>query len=376
MFFANWQRVLLESYLIFKISTFLSNAKISLSKQDPVTIEMTDDVQYPSDTEEEWRISTNGSEFAQSAWSYSNLSVTTEQWVEDVFMGSAHDHILEDDDTSNNVSRLDGLVRPSSSRNLSFYSSTNIPVAGPMSPTPAPGRGYPAFRDEMWTSGSGPSEEYRYPSASPQHLGTYPSSNQPWDPVGHSRVMQYNSGDVAFADSPKSSSDQSFCEVPSGPNVSSMTHATQDVGLESVSLESPGVANQQQLRWEVVSVATYGPPRNDNMTWRDANRRQRKGRTGPLGIQKAKDAHVMRKLGVCWPCRVSKVKASFIQLVPMTTFSLTNVSSARQAARVKPVETINHPCRSSRIGYVVGLVLRILKYSISPVSSLHLSSMH
>ena len=340
---------------------------------------MTEDAQYSSDMEEEWRVSTNGSEFAQSAWSYSNLSVTTEQWVEDVFMGSAHDHTLEHNDISSEVSRLEGLVDPSSSRNFSLCSSTNTPAAGPMSPTPAPGRGYAAFHDEMWTSGSGLSEEYRCASASPQHSGTYPTSNEPWDPVGHSRVMHYDRGFVAFADSPKSSSDQSICEGPSGPNDSpqeSMTHTAQDAGLEGVSLESPAVANQQQLRWEVINVATYGPPRNDNMTWRDTDRRQRKGRRGPLGTQKARDALFMRKTGVCWPCRVSKVKASFIQIVPMTTFSLTNILSARRATLVKPVETINHPCRLSHTEYAVGLALRILKFSIFPVSSLHLSSMH
>ena len=71
----------------------------------------------------------------------------------------------------------------------------------------------------MWTSGSGLSEEHRHVSASLHHSGTYPPSNDLWDPIGQPTVMQYDSGYVAFADGPKSSRDQSFSEVPSGPNV-------------------------------------------------------------------------------------------------------------------------------------------------------------
>jgi hypothetical protein len=334
---------------------------------------MMDDVQYPSDMEEEWRISTNGSEFAQSIWSYSNISVTTEHWVEDVFMGSVQEQTLGYDDNSNDLSRPEGLLDPSPSRN-SLCPSTDAPLAGPMSPTPDPGTDYSAFQDEMWASGSGLSHEHKHVSASPHHSGTHPTSNEPWDPVGHPRVMQYDSGYVAFADSPKSSSDQSLSEVPSGPNLSlqeSMIHASQDARHESLSLESPTIANQQQFRWEVISVATYGPPRDDNMTWGDTDRRQRKGRRGPLETQKAKDAHIMRKIGVCWPCRASKVKAGFIQIVPRTTFPLTNIFSVRRAALAKPAETINHPCRLLLIEYAVGLGLRTLKFSISPVSSLY-----
>ena len=237
-------------------------------------------------------------------------------------MGS--DHTLRHDDTPNDFSHQEGLVDLSPSRNFSLCPSTDATLIGPMSRRPDPGRGSSAFHDEMWDSGPGLSEERRHISASPYHSGTYPPSNEPWDPVGHPRVMKYDSGYVAFADSPKSSSDQSFCEVPSGPNASpqeSIIDASQDARLESLSLGPPAVAYQQPLRWDV-SIATFGPPRNDNTAWRDPDRRQRKGRRGPLDTQKAKDARLMRKIGVCWPCRVSKVKASFIEVVPKTTFLL------------------------------------------------------
>jgi hypothetical protein len=340
---------------------------------------MKDDAQYSSDMEDEWRISTNDSEFAQSIWSYENLSVTTEQWDEDVFMGSVREHTLRHDDTSNRFSCLEGLVDPSSSRNFSSCPPTNTPLAGLMSPTLATGRGYSDFHDEMLASGSGLSEAYRNASASSHHLGTRPTSNEPWNPVGHPRVMQYDSGYVAFVDSPRSSSDQSFCEVPSGPNAlpqESMAYVPQDTGTKNASFESTVITNQQQLRWEVISAATYGPLRNDNTMWRDNDRRKRKGRRGPLDTQRAKDAYIMRKIGVCWPCRVSKVKASFIQIVSRSTFSLTNVFSAHRATPVRPVETINHLCRLSLTKYAPGLALRTLKFSISPVRSLHHSSMY
>jgi len=284
---------------------------------------MKDDAQYSGDVEDEWKISTNGSEFAQSIWSYENLSATTEQWDEDVFMGSARDHTLRHGDTSDDFSRLEGLVDPSSSRNFSSYPPINTPLAGLMSPALATGRVCPDFHDEILASGSGLSEAYINASASPHHLGTRPTSNEPWNLVGHPRVLAYDSGYVAFVDSPRSSSDQSFCEVPSGPNVSlqeSITYASQHTGLENASFESTVIANQQQLRWEVISAATYGPLRNNSTTWRDNDRGKRKGRRGPLDTQRAKDAYIMRKIGVCWPCRVLKVKASFIQIVSRSTF--------------------------------------------------------
>jgi hypothetical protein len=275
---------------------------------------MTDNVQYSGDLEEGWRISTNGSEFDQSGWSYSNLSVTTEQWMEDdVFMGSAQDNTLRTDDNPSEISHLEGFMGPSSERNLSFYPSDDAALSASMSPTPDPSRSFSTFEDEMWASGSGLSEQYEQLSAGPHHLATHPTSSEPWDP-GHPRVTLFDSGDVAFVDSPKSSSDRSIYEAPREPNVSPQertTYASQDASLESLLLESPALTNQQELRWEFVNVATYGPPKNDNICWKGNNRRPPKGRHGPLDEQKAKDARIMRKVGVCWPCRVSKVKASF-----------------------------------------------------------------
>jgi hypothetical protein len=274
---------------------------------------MTGNVQYPSDLEEGWGISTNGSEFDQSGWPYSNLSDTTEQWMEDdAFMGRAQDNILRTDNNPSEISHLEGFIGPSPERNFPFHPSDDAALSASMSPTPDPSQSFSTFEDEMWASGSGLSEQYRQLSASPHHLATHPTSSEPWDP-GHPRVTLYDSGDVAFVDSPKSSSDRSFYEAPREPNASPQggtTYASQDTSLESLPLESPAVTNQQEWRWEFVNVATNGPPKNDNICWRGSNGCPSKGRHGPLDKQKAKDARIMRKVGVCWPCRVSKVKAS------------------------------------------------------------------
>jgi len=338
---------------------------------------MADDAQHSSDMDEEWGISNNGSEFAQSTWSYENVSATTERWVKDVFMGSGHPLGL---DTPNDFPRLEGLVDLSPSTNFSLHPPTDAPLVARMSPSQDSGKDFSAFHDEMCASGSGLSEKHGHSSASPHHSGTYPPSNEPWDPVGHPRVMQYDCGFVAFADSPNSSSDQSLGEVPSGPDESpqeSVIDASQDARLGSLSLGSPAVASYQQLQWEVTTgMVTYGPLRNDKPTLRDTDNRQRKGRGrhGPLDKQRAMHAHLVRKIGSCWPCRVSKVKASFILIILGTSFSLTNIFSAHWAALVKPVETIYNLCRLFLTEYAVDLALPILKCSIFPVSPLHFIS--
>ncbi len=339
---------------------------------------MKDSVRDASEREEEWRMLTNASDFHRSVWSYSEISATTEQWTEDAFMGSVQDNTSRNNDTPKDNSYFQGLLDPNSDGKFLLYPSIDISSPALMSPTLDHSESYSAFVDQMWTPTSDLSDEYRLLSPSPHHSGTNLASSEPWDPLGNPRVMQYDSGYVAFVDSPKSSSDQSFCEVPPEPAVSpeeSAIHELQDARPESLPLELPAVANQQQLRWEVVSVATYGPPRNDNMTWRDFNHRQPKGRHGPLNRQKAKDARIMRKIGVCWPCRVSKVKASFIKKMSWMTFSLTDIFSVLRAALAKPVETVNYPCHLFRTEYAVDLALLTLRFSIFRVSSLPLGCM-
>lgn len=266
---------------------------------------MMDDVQYPSDLEDDWGILTNGSEFGQSHWSYSNISAATEQWNEDdAFVESVQTNVLRNTHDQNGISQSQGHIESSPERDFPLYFPADTPSFASTNITQEPSQTLSAYENGMWASNSSLSEQCREYSISPHHLGIHQRSNGPWDP-GHPRVVQYESGFVAFADSPISSSDQSLSEVHLKPDI-----ASQDARLESPMLESANATNQQQIDWEFINVTTNGPLMKDNSARRDTCHRNAKGRHGPLDKQKAKDARVMRKNGACWPCRVSKVKVS------------------------------------------------------------------
>jgi hypothetical protein len=332
-------------------------------------------VYYPGDLENGCGILANGSEFDQSSWSYLNASVTTEPWVEeDVFMGSIQDDSLRHDVNPLETVNSESFMDPSLERNLPSDSFADEPSAISMSPYPDPSRRISAFEDEMWASGPGIAEQHKQHSASPHHSLTYSNSNEPWDPI-QLRVTLDDRAFVAFVDSPKSSSDQSVCEALLEPNVASRgsTHAPQDTTLEGSLLKSPPAENQQKLQWEFINVAANGPPRNDNSTWRDASRGHSRGRQGPMDKQKAKDAHVMRKNGACWPCRVSKRRASPTPNKSQASCPLTNNLSARWGNLADIVESMNHQYRLYHTKYVADLVSQTSMFCISQVSPVHVS---
>jgi hypothetical protein len=267
----------------------------------------------------EREFSANDSENAMSDWSYLDPSTpTTEQRIDDVFMGTEQDHMSTYDDARDNYPLQEGSVGLSST----VYTDSAFLFSDPvfdmeMSAAWDSDRDHSVFHDEMWTSGADASGDVRLPSSGPHHLGTYPTSSGPWNPVGSPRIMGYDAGYVAYVDSPNSSSSQSSDDPPSETEISpqgSVVHASQDAKHQDLPLESPSLANQQQFRWEVTGTTTHGQPRVCKLTITETLRVQRKGRQGPLGSQKAKEAHAVRRLRACWPCKVSKMKVSSFQM--------------------------------------------------------------
>jgi hypothetical protein len=282
---------------------------------------------------------TNGSGFAISNWSCVNPSNPTKESIDDVSMGTLQDEMSAYDSILDALS----LQENAASHNPSTYNPAFLRDAwltGEMSLASDFGRNHSAFLDEMWISGPGISGDAGL-SSIPHHPGVYPASNDPWNWPG---VVQDNDGFVAFSNSTKSSSDQSGHNVSFGPSFSpqgSMIHAPQGARVEKFPLESIDVTNQNQFQLGIISTVTHGPPKLGEMAMRNTDLRQRKRRHGQLDIRNRKEAVLVRKEGVCWPCRVSKAKAS-LPNAPRTKFLLTNLLSARRAALARDVKVINH----------------------------------
>jgi hypothetical protein len=272
--------------------------------------------QYSNDLER--GPSANSYEFAQSDWSYLNRSAPTEEWIEDIPTGTEQDHMQAYGSISDSLSHQEGITGHDSALYVNpAFLSTDLQLAGDISPAWDSDRGHSAVHDGIWASDVYTSGDAGLSSPSPHHVGTYPTSNEPWNTVGPRRVARYDTGFVAFVDSPNSSSSQSSGDASSGRGYSPqerMIHASQDAIAENLSPRSTGIVNQQQLHWEMISTIKHGPPKYNKITMRETGHSQRKGRHGPLDSQGKKEARVMRKQGVCWPCRISKVKASFFRI--------------------------------------------------------------
>jgi hypothetical protein len=242
-------------------------------------------------------------------------SALTEPWVlDDAFMGTEGDHVSAHGDVSDNFPYQESIAghNPTTYTDSSFLSMDSTFASG-MCPDWDSTGDHSALLHGMCDFGADTSESAGPSSSNPHNIGANPSSSGPWDPIGTRRVTDYGSSFVAYLGSPDSYSSQSSDDPSSErefPPQESVIHASLDADVEEFSRGSPTLANQVQLHWEEPSTMMHCPLRIREMTMRESNRVHRKGRQGPLGSQRAKEAHVIRKLGACWPCRVSKSKAS------------------------------------------------------------------
>lgn len=331
---------------------------------------------YSTDLEWELGMSTYDSE----PWSYVDQSAhSLVESDADIFIGNEQSYVSECDDNLGAFSHRDGLAGydPVIQTGPRFpFPYTPFPDRMSL-PSESP-RDYLEFHDETWILNPSDLGEARSSSSCRHYSGTHPTSNDPWDPVGPPRVIAHDAGYVVFVNSSESSSGQSIDDSSSRESScpkDDMTHAFQDTIIDNFNTEPTGIAIQQHLHWDVINTVTDGPPNISNMIMRDADRRQRRGRQGPLNPQRKKEAHAIRKLGGCWPCRVSKAKESFLPNPSLRIkYQLTNFLSAHQGAPARDAETTMHRCHISLTGYAVDLGLQTMPFSVFLVCSIYLHS--
>jgi hypothetical protein len=254
---------------------------------------------------QEWSMSVNGSDVAQTGSSYTYPSHNMEQgpgfMSETVDPGDA----VWNDPFFYNPNPSEGIISGGQA-GLEEYAE---PFHAQLSPL-----GHEYDQQDTSNGGTGIPDMDLAADFSNTDSSWFQLDQPPWNSQ-FLRMGEYDSGTVAFVDSGESTSDQSSYGTCPLSWTSTQESAEHDI-QPSMSDRGPQLQTVRnrypQLTWEENCVAEGGLLMISEMIQKESDSRQRGGRKGPLPIQTARHAHKIRGLRACWNCRIHKIKASVL----------------------------------------------------------------